>query len=217
MLRQRTQVMRTSKRFFSTAQTGEELAKPKLKPTPAAGFKVAKPKKGEELIGQRVYGDTNIFTSPTNYNFEMRRRNEERTKIQLLKLLGILSLIPIAKLVMNAEKNLKSTGAKELSSKRRERLDEEYGVDRSTMKGDFERLDELYRVSEKEEIEKYNRIGKSTKQFYEEKTMREQLEEQKKTEGEGASVEKMKEILLQKQNLESGTFTIKSKEGSGYS
>ena len=52
---------------------------------------------------------------------------------------------------------------KEISSKRRERLDKEHGVDRSEMKGSFKKLDDFYRVSEKEEIEKFNRIGKSTK------------------------------------------------------
>jgi hypothetical protein len=32
-----------------------------LKATPASGFKIPKVKEGEEIIGRRVYGDTNIF------------------------------------------------------------------------------------------------------------------------------------------------------------
>ena len=54
-------------------------------------------------------------------------------------------------------------------SKRRERLDQEHGVDRDQMTENFEKLDELFRVSEKKEIEKFNRIGKTTKEFYERK------------------------------------------------
>ena len=42
------------------------------------------------------------------------------------------------------------------------RLDEEHGIDREKMTQDFEQLDKLYRVSEKKEIEKFNRIGKTT-------------------------------------------------------
>jgi len=65
-----------------------------------------------------------------------------------------------------------------LSSKRRKRLDAEYGVDREQMTKDFERLDDIYRVTEKKEIEKFNRIGKTTKEFYEQKEMREEMDEQ---------------------------------------
>jgi hypothetical protein len=37
------------------------------------------------------------------------------------------------------------------------------------MTENFEKLDELFRVSEKKEIEKFNRIGKTTKEFYDRK------------------------------------------------
>ena len=50
-------------------------------------------------------------------------------------------------------------------------MDSEHNVDRDKMTEDFQKLDELYRVSEKKEIEKFNRIGKSTKEFYERKIM----------------------------------------------
>lgn len=35
-----------------------------LKSTPAAGYKQAKPKRGEVSVGHRVYGDTDIFSKP---------------------------------------------------------------------------------------------------------------------------------------------------------
>jgi hypothetical protein len=44
---------------------------------------------------------------------------------------------------------------------RRNSLDKTYGVDRKVFKESFEELDKIYRVSEKEEIEKYRRIGKN--------------------------------------------------------
>jgi len=45
------------------------------------------------------------------------------------------------------------------------------------MTKDFEKLDEIYRYSEKKEIEKFNRLGKSTREFYEQKDMRNELEQ----------------------------------------
>ena len=41
----------------------------KLKPTPAAGFRMPKPRQNEEVIGTKVYGDTDIFSKPKNFNF----------------------------------------------------------------------------------------------------------------------------------------------------
>lgn len=109
----------------------------KLKPTPAAGFKLPKERQNEELVGHRVYGDTNIFSAPANFNFELRRQNEERTRYRLVKWLVGLSFIPFFMLVMNAEQTFKKTGVKEVSKKRRERLDSEHGVDRPEMTEDF--------------------------------------------------------------------------------
>ena len=45
------------------------------------------------------------------------------------------------------------------------------------MTGDFDKLDKIYRVSEKVEIEKYNRLGKSSKQFYERKEMKDESDQ----------------------------------------
>jgi len=40
------------------------------------------------------------------------------------------------------------------------------------MTEDFNKLDKMYRVSEKVELEKYNRLGKSGKEFYQMKEMK---------------------------------------------
>ena len=82
----------------------------------------------------------------------------------------------------NAQSAFKKTGVKEISKHRRERLDEEHGIDRNTMRDDFDKLDKMYRVSEKVEIEKYNRLGKSSKEFYEMRDMKKDLDEQKEME-----------------------------------
>jgi len=114
-----------------------------------------------------VYGDTNIFAKPKNFNFELRRSNEETNRFRFKKWVIIMSFAPVGWFLLNAENAFKKAAVKEISSKRRVRLDKEFGVDRDKMTEDFVKLDELYRVSEKKEIEKFNRIGKSTKEFYE--------------------------------------------------
>jgi hypothetical protein len=90
-----------------------------------------------------------------------------------------LSFIPIIFFATNAQALFKKTGVKEISKHRRERLDKEYGIDRDNMTGDFEKLDKIYRVSEKVEIEKYNRLGKSSKEYMEMKEMKQESDEQK--------------------------------------
>jgi hypothetical protein len=147
-----------------------------LKPTPASGFKIPKLKDGETVIGRRVYGDTDIFSAPKNFNFELRRTNEEKTRFKFVKWMVVFSFIPIGYVLLNAEYTLRKTRVKELSSQRRERLDKEYGVDREKMTENFEKLDEIYRVSEKKEIEKYRRIGKTTQEYFDQKQMTDELE-----------------------------------------
>jgi len=44
------------------------------------------------------------------------------------------------------------------------------------MTDDFDELNKMYRVSEKVEIEKYNRLGKSGKEFFEMKEMKKRFE-----------------------------------------
>ena len=142
-----------------------------MKATPASGFKIPKVKESEQVIGRRVYGDTNIFSKPKNFNYELRRANEEKNRFRFIKWCIILSFAPVGWFLLNAENNFKKAAVKEISSKRRERLDKEYGVDRDAMTDDFAKLDEMYRISEKKEIEKFARIGKSASQYYEQKEM----------------------------------------------
>ena len=145
----------------------EKLVGKNMKLTPAAGYKNARAKKGEVRIGHRVYGDTDIFSKPKNYNFNLRRENEEKIRFNFIKFLTIVSLVPVAMLLYNAENRFKNAEVKQISAKRRQRLDKEYGVDREQMTQDFQKLDEFYRYSEKKEIEKFQRIGRSASQFYE--------------------------------------------------
>ena len=106
----------------------------------------------------------------------------------MVKLLVLLSFVPCAYLVLNAESTFKKAGVKQLSSKRRERLDQEFGVNRDEMTDDYVKLDEAYRITEKSEIEKYKRLGKSSKQFYEDKEMRKEMEDQDKSDGGGSKM-----------------------------
>lgn len=108
-----------------------------MKPTPASGFKIPKLKEGEEVVARRVYGDTNIFKKPSNYNFELRRSNEERNRYRFIKWMILMSFAPVGYFLLNAENAFKKAAVKEISSKRRERLDKEYGVDRDKMTDDF--------------------------------------------------------------------------------
>ena len=57
---------------------------------------------------------------------------------------------------------------KKIAEKRRRRLDDEHDVDREDLQKTYKALDEMYRVTEKEELKKYIEIGKTPKQYYEE-------------------------------------------------
>ena len=93
-----------------------------------------------------MYGDTDIFSSPKNYNYELRRSNEEKYRFKFIKWMIVFSFVPIGYLLLNAEYTFRKLKVKEQSSQRRERLDKEFGVDRDKMTEDFEKLDEIYRV-----------------------------------------------------------------------
>jgi hypothetical protein len=97
----------------------------------------------------------------------MRRQNEEKARHKFISFFIVLTLMPLLYNIWNAERKFKAAGVKEISSKRRQRLDKEHGINRDDMRQDFQKLDEIYRVSEKEEIKKYKNIGKTSKQFYE--------------------------------------------------
>jgi len=48
-------------------------------------------------------GDSDIFSKPKNYNFELKRENNEKLKFNILKGGILLSLVPIFIFVKNAE------------------------------------------------------------------------------------------------------------------
>jgi len=70
-------------------------------------------------------------------------------------------MIPIGLFISNAEGNFRRTQVKQISSKRRDRLDKEHGIDRKALQEDYKALDEEYRLTEKEEIKKYLELGKT--------------------------------------------------------
>ena len=113
------------------------LDKESRKATPASGYKEPKAKKGEVCIGHRVYGDVDIFSKPKNFNFNLRRENEEKTRFRAVKFLIVMSFVPIGFLLYNAENKFREAGVKQVSTKRRIRLDEEHGVDREQMIEDY--------------------------------------------------------------------------------
>lgn len=83
------------------------------------------------------------------------------------------------------------------------------------MTEDFKKLDEFYRYSEKKELEKFQRIGRSATQYYEQQQMREELEQQKETERVTAGEDAMKELLLKKDQKKG--LEVKEIKGQGYS
>lgn len=142
-------------------ETVAESAKPKLKPTPKSGFKMPKLKEGEEIVGFRPYGHTKMAGETENFNFALQEENNGKIKTKMIIAAVLLSFIPIGLLVKNAEANFRKADLKKIAARRRLRLDEEHKVDRGAMEKDFNDLDEIYRVSEKEEIKKYMELGKT--------------------------------------------------------
>ena len=133
---------------------------------PQAGFKLPATKEGEEIIGFRPHGNTDIFSKPKNFNFEQQRQNNEQLRFNIVKLLVALSFIPIGYFVMNAEANFRRAQVKQLAAKRRERLDKEHGIDRDKWKESMKEMDEEFRITEKEEIQKYREVGKTAEEYY---------------------------------------------------
>lgn len=107
------------------------------------------------MVAFRPHGNTDIFKKTQNYNFEQRRKNIESFKFRAVVTGMLLSLIPIFMFVRNAEQNFRNAQVKELASRRRERLDKEHGVDREQWKQTMQEADKMFRVTEKEEIEKF--------------------------------------------------------------
>ena len=155
--------------FSTTPDTPPPPKTPSKPPTPKMGMKMPRLKDGEEVIAFRPYGNTDISTKSKNYNFRLQEEINEQRKFKLVIGLVILSLVPFFMFLKNAEANFRKAGVKELAKKRRERLDAEHGVNREKMREDFEELDKMFRVTEKEEIKKYMQIGKTAQDYYDQK------------------------------------------------
>ena len=82
-------------------------------------------------MGFRVYGDTDIFSPPKNFNYEMRRQNEETFRHKFIAIFIALTFVPVFYMIYNAEANFKKAGVKEIAKNRRQRLDKEHGIDRT--------------------------------------------------------------------------------------
>ena len=123
---------------------------------------------GETIIGFRPYGNVSLQTKPKNFNFRLQEEINEKRKFKIVAAMVVLSLIPFFMFLRNAEQNFRKAGIKELHAKRRQRLDDEHGVNRDRMREDFEELDKMYRITEKQELNKYKQIGKSAQDYYDE-------------------------------------------------
>lgn len=78
-----------------------------------------------------------------------------------------MTFIPFLLFIKNAEGNFRKSQLKSISAKRRDRLDKEHGIDRKQLQDDYKQLDITYRITEKDEIKKYQELGKTAKQYYE--------------------------------------------------
>lgn len=104
------------------------------------------------MIAFRPYGNTDILSKSKNFNFRLQEEINEKRKFKLVIAMVLLSLVPFLTFLKNAEANFRKAGIKELHKKRRERLDQEHGINRDQMREDFDQLDKIYRITEKEEI-----------------------------------------------------------------
>ena len=159
-------MLRYGLKRFSTELKASET---KLKATPKAGFKMPKLKDGQEIIGFRPHCHTDILGKTKNFNFEMQRQNHQTHKNYGIAFIVFLSMIPIGLFISNAEGNFRKAQVKQISSKRRDRLDKEHGIDRKALQEDYKALDEEYRLTEKEEIKKYLELGKTPQQYYDDR------------------------------------------------
>lgn len=143
-----------------------------MRATAKAGFKMPRIKRDEEIVAFRPAGHTSLISKSKNYNFELSRQTTETNKRNLIIAIVAISMIPIAIFVSNAEDNFRRAEVKKIAEKRRIKLDKEHGIDRDQIFEDYDKLDRMYRVTEKEEIGKYLEIGKTPTQYYQEQERR---------------------------------------------
>mmetsp|Transcript_11349 Transcript_11349/g.19123 ORF Transcript_11349/g.19123 Transcript_11349/m.19123 type:complete len:236 (-) Transcript_11349:48-755(-) len=176
-----------------------------------------------KVLAYRVPGDTNVFGESTNFNFGLRRQKEQKLRYRLVYGMIFFTFVPIFFMFYNAQENFKKTGMKEMVQRRRERMDKQFGIDREQIDQDYDRLDEIYGVSEKEEIERYRRAGKSTREYYEMKQMREELQKQKELEEAGLVMkqaapgsEQLRNKLKKRPLVNKEELEISEIKGDGY-
>ena len=80
-------------------------------------------------------------------------------------MIAVGSLVPIAFMMMNSEKALKKANIKERVEARKLKLDKQHGINVEEMKKDYQELDKIYRVSEKDQIAKIRQTGRSATPF----------------------------------------------------
>jgi len=85
------------------------------------------------MISFRPRGHTDILSGTKNYNFTLEQENYSKQKYGFILMCVLLSFIPFGIFVLNAEANFKNANIKGLTSKRRERLDLEHGVNRQEL------------------------------------------------------------------------------------
>jgi hypothetical protein len=102
----------------------------------------------------------------------MQRQKNETNKVRFVIACVLLSFIPFGLFVRDAEGNFRSAEVKTILSRRRKRLDAEHNVDREGHAEAFAKLDDMFRVTEKQEIEKYLEIGKTPSDYYRDKEER---------------------------------------------
>jgi hypothetical protein len=137
-----------------------------LKATPKAGFRIPKLKNNEEIVAFRPSGHTALTGKQQNFNFNMQLEKNDKNKNRFVIACVLLSFVPFVFFIKNAEENFRKSEIKKIAEKRRRAMDEAHGVNREELNAQYEELDRIYRVSEKEEIKKYHEIGKTAGQYY---------------------------------------------------
>ena len=79
-------------------------------------------REGEEEVGFRPHGHTDLFTKSRNFNYDLQRKINEQRKVKFVKILFLASLVPIIYFLRNAQETFRKAQVKEISAKRRERL-----------------------------------------------------------------------------------------------
>ena len=95
-------------------------------------------------------------------------------------------------------------------------MDEEHDVDRELLQKSYAALDDMYRVTEKEELKKYSEIGKTARQYYGEQAARGVAKESSSS---GLATEKMsstESLREQLMNKDEKGMEVSLIKGQGY-